>query len=192
MQRRAFLLWLVAGATVLPVRGLRLHAQSITLPAESVAMLRALAPVLLPSILRPAGHEKVVNDFVQWLASYRAGAERSWGYGSPRRTGTPVIEPARYAAQLADLATRARNGGAAFTDLPIESRRELTIAWLEATMKGELPSSPNGANVVADFMSFFYSSGPAHDLAYGANIRRATCRGLAGSAARPTSVPVGD
>jgi hypothetical protein len=192
MQRRAFLLWVVAGATAWPARGLRIHAQAITLPSASVGTLRALAPVLLPSILRPAGHEKVVNDFVQWLASYRAGAERSWGYGSPRRTGTSAIDPARYAAQLTDLANRARNGSRAFADLPIESRRELTIAWLDATMKGDLPSSPNGANVVADFMSFFYSSGPAHDLAYGANIRRATCRGLAGSAARPTSVPVGD
>ena len=72
---------------------------------------------IMETILRAAGHDKVVNDFVQWLAAYRPGAERSWGYGDPRPTTTVPIDPARYADQLRALEQRAqgRGGGAGWT-----------------------------------------------------------------------------
>ena len=191
MQRRTFLRWLVSGAAAMPMRGIRLHAQATAFPAESVATLRALAPVVLPSELRSAGHDKVVNDFVQWLSSYRSGADRNWGYGSPRRNGTPAIDPARYVEQLRSLAGNA-NETAAFAALPLDARRQRVIQALDASGLRDLPSAPNGQHVVGDFMSFFFSSGPAYDLAYGASIRRGTCRGLAGSSTRPTPMTVGD
>lgn len=188
MERRTFLCWLVSGAAALPLRGVRLHAQAITLPDDGLVMLRALAPAVLPSDLRPAGHDKVVNDFVQWLASYRAGAERSWGYGSPRKSGTAAIDTARYAMQLRDLNDRARSRDDSFDKLAVEARREVVMAALEQSGVRDLPSAPNGQHVITDLMSFFFTSGPAYDLAYGASIRRGTCRGLVGATARPTTV----
>lgn len=192
MERRTFLCWLVSGAAALPLRGVRLHAQAAAFPAASVALLRGLAPVVLPSELRAAGHDKVVNDFVQWLASYRSGAERNWGYGSPRKSGTAAIDSARYAAQLRALDERSIALGAAFADSSLSVRRQLVVEALESAGVGELPSAPNGQHVITDLMSFFFTSGPAYDMAYGANIRRGTCRGLAGSSARPVTTQVGD
>ena len=191
MERRTFLCWLVSGATALPLRGVHLHAQAAALPLESVATLRAIAPVLLPSELRTAGHDKVVNDFVRWLGAYRSGAERNWGYGHPRRSATPSIEIKRYAAQLREIENRARRRGG-LAKLDTSARRELAIESLQQSGIKELPSSPDGRHVVTDFMTFYYSSGAAYDLAYRARIARVTCRGLDGSTARPTSSPAGD
>ena len=192
MERRTFLFWVVSGAAALPFRGVRLHAQAAALPPESISTLRAIAPVVLPSELRAAGHDKVVNDFVQWLASYRSGAERNWGYGSPRKSATPSIDRARYVSQLRVIEEGARTRGANLAALPLPDRTQVITGALEESGIKELPSAPNGQHVVADIMSFFFTSGPAYDLAYGATIRRGTCRGLAGSAARPTRSTAGD
>lgn len=183
IERREFLTWLLSGAAALPLRGVRLHAQAATLPAESIVTLRAVAAVVLPSELRAAGQEKVVSDFVQWLASYRAGAERNWGYGAPRKSGTPAIDTARYSTQLRALQQVATAQG---------SMVSAVHAVLEQSSARDLPSAPNGQHIVTDLMSFFFTSGPAYDLAYRASIRRGTCRGLKGSAARPTLSAVGD
>ena len=183
LERRTFLCWLVSGAVALPIRGVRLHAQAVTLPNEAVATLRTIAPVVLPSALRPEGHDKVVNDFVFWLSSYRSGAERSWGYGSPRKSGTAAIDVSRYVEQLRVVEESARAEGGV---------RAAVTAALNGASVSQLPSSPTGQHVISDFMSFFFTSGPAHDLAYGATIRRGTCRGLAGSSMRPVSAVAGD
>jgi hypothetical protein len=192
MQRRTFLCWLISGSTAASFRSVRLHAQAAALPLESVAVLRALAPVMLPSDLRAAGHDRVVSDFVRWLASYRSGAERNWGYGHPRKSGLPTIEIRHYAAQLRDLDTRARRRGGLLQKLSTLERRDLVIESLQQAGLQELPSAPNGGHVLADFMSFFYTSGAAYDLAYRARVARVTCRGLSGSTARPTPSTVGD
>jgi hypothetical protein len=185
MERRTFLCWLVSGAAALPMRGVRLHAQSASLSDASVATLRALAPVLLPTELGAAGHEKVVSDFVQWLSAYRAGAERSWGYGSPRRSSTPAISAAAYDEQLRAIDARARGGAGDLQSLPLDVRRTIAAGALDAARVQSLPGSPNGQHVIADFMSFFYNSGAASDLVYRARIARATCRGLGGALERP-------
>jgi hypothetical protein len=190
LQRRAFLCWLLSGAAALPLRGIRLHAQAAALPPDALATLRAVATVVLPSELRAAGHEKVVNDFVQWLASYRSGAERNWGYGTPRKNGTAVIDTSRYVAQLRAIDDNGR--GVAVAALPADDRRHVVIEAIEKSGVRELPSAPDGRHVVTDVMSFYFTSGPAHDLAYGASVARATCRGLAGAATRPVRMEAGD
>ena len=48
-----------------------------------------------------------------------------------------------------------------------------------------MPARPNGANLVADFMGYFFSSAEASDLAYDAAIGRDSCRGLDGSERAP-------
>jgi hypothetical protein len=185
MERRTFLCWLLSGAAAVPLRGVRLHAQAAALPLSAVATLRAVASVVLPSELRAAGHEKVVTDFVQWLASYRSGAERSWGYGSPRKSGTATIDPGRYVAQLEAIEGQAAARGAALQSLPPETQQAVVIDAIERSGVGDLPSAPDGRHIVTDFMTFFFNSGPALDLAYRARIARATCRGLTGPAPRP-------
>ena len=185
IERRVFLRWLFSGAAAMPLRGVRLQAQAAALSSSSVSMLRALAPAVLPSAIGAAGHDKVVNDFVQWLASYRSGAERNWGYGHPRKTGTPAISPATYEAQLTALDARARAGAGEFSSLPLDVRRTLVTAALDAANVRSLPGSPDGRHVIADVMSFFFNSGPATDVLYRAPIRRQTCRGLAGADSNP-------
>ena len=191
LQRRTFLCWLVSGAA-LPLRGLRLHAQAAALPLGSVAALRAVASVVLPSQLRAVGQEKVVSDFLLWLSSYRSGAERNWGYGRPRSNSTAAIDTTRYAAQLQALDDRARTLGHSLATLSRDARIPLVLDALEQSGVRELPSAPDGRHILTDMMSFFFNSAAATDLVYHATIRRATCRGLAGAAMRPSSVAAGD
>jgi hypothetical protein len=180
MHRRTLLRWLLSGAAAWPLRGVELHAQAAKLSSASLTTLRALAPVVLPSELGAAGHDKVVGDFVQWVASYQSGAERGYGYGHPRRSVTPAIEPRTYESQLLALG--------AFSALSIDGRRRVVSQTLDATKARTLPGTPNGSHVITDFMSFYFSSGPATDLVYRARIAGTTCRGLSGAAARPASV----
>jgi hypothetical protein len=188
IDRRTLLCWLISGAAAWPLRGVRLHAQAAALSDVSLATLRALAPAVLPSELGAAGHDKVVGEFVQWVASYRSGAERNWGYGHPRRTVTPVIGAATYDAQLSALDARARAGAGALSTLPLDVRQSMAAAALDAAEIRALPGSPDGRHVLADFMSFFYNSGAATDLVYRARIAPTTCRGLAGAGTRPATV----
>jgi hypothetical protein len=179
MHRRELLRWFISGAMAWPLRGVELHAQAANLSVSGVSTLRALAPVVLPSELGAAGHDKVVSDFVQWLASYHAGAERGWGYGHPRRSVTPAIDPRTYEAQLTALGSLA--------GLPLDARRTVVSDALNASAARALPGSPNGTHIITDFMGFFFSSAAANDLAYRARFGRASCRGLAGAAGRPSS-----
>jgi hypothetical protein len=179
MHRRSLLRWLVSGAMAWPLRGVEIHAQAANLSSASVATLRAVAPVVLPSELGAAGHDKVVSDFVQWLASYHGGAERGWGYGHPRPGVTPAIDPRKYDAQLTALGSLAGRS--------LDQRRTALSDALNASGVRALPGSPNGTHVVTDFMGFFFASAAANDLVYRARISRSSCRGLAGAPARPSA-----
>jgi hypothetical protein len=188
MHRRTLLRWLLSGAAAWPLRGIELHAQAAALSRTAVATLRALAPAVLPSELGAAGHDKVVSDFVQWLASYRSGADRNWGYGHPRRSVSPTIEIASYDAQLAALDNAAKAGAGELSTLPLDVRRTIVAARLDAIGVRTLPGAPNGAHVMTDFLAFYYGSTAATDLVYRSRIGRGTCRGLAGAGSRPASV----
>jgi hypothetical protein len=164
-----------------------LHAQAAGLSAANVSTLRALAPVLLPSELGAAGHDKVVNDFIQWLASYRGGAERSWGYGHPSPSQTPSIRMSTYDTQLQALEEWPRIRGGEFGSMSFELRSAVVSEALEAAKIRSLPGLPNGAHIVPDFMSFYFRSDAANDLVYRARIGRTSCRGLAGAERNPAS-----
>jgi hypothetical protein len=77
--------------------------------------------------------------------------------------------------------------GGALSSLHPDVRRDVVIAAIEDAGVKDLPLSPNGRHVVTDVMSYFFNSSAALDLAYHARIRRATCRALKGSEARPLS-----
>jgi hypothetical protein len=125
---------------------------------------------------------------VQWLASYRSGADRNWGYGHPRKTVSPTIRIATYESQLTEIATGAGAGAGDLARLPLDVRRTLVAARLDALGAKALPGAPNGAHVMTDVLAFYYGSAQAVDLMYRARIGRSTCRGLSGAAAKPSSI----
>lgn len=177
----------MSGAAAWPLRGVHLHAQAAALSTASVGILRALAPVVLPSEIGAAGHDKVVGDFIQWLASYRPGAERSWGYGHPSPSQTPSIRTSVYETQLQSMEEWTRIRGSEFASISFEVRAAIVSESLEAEKIRSMPGLPNGGHIVSDLMSFYFRSDAANDLAYRARIGRTSCRGLAGAERNPAS-----
>jgi hypothetical protein len=189
MRRRTLLKSLMTALAAGPMAKVRLRAQQ---PAEltpaQLATLGAVAEVVLPSALGADGRDLVVEQFAAWVREYREGADMGHGYGSStlrRRSGPSPA--ASYPAQFAALDEAARAaGGAAFVALPADVRHAIVERALEAPQRvTRLPSQPNGANLIADFMGLYYSSPDAWDLAYGRRIGRDRCRSLEGSEERP-------
>jgi hypothetical protein len=185
MYRRSLLQLLGAAAAALPWRGSLAQAQAAPLSEGAVHTLRAAAPVVLPSGIGAKGADVVVDQFLEWLRGYRSGADMGFGYGIVRKRVTPTIVPATYIQQLAALEQSAAADGHALGAQPPDARRRLIAAALEAAGVREMPPSPNGQNVIADFMSFYFNGTDANDLCYQAKIGRDRCRTLAGSSGRP-------
>lgn len=163
-------------------------------PASQLAMLRALAEVGLPTSLDAAARGRVVTAFVTWHRGYREGADRGHGYGSGRLAPVTGPAPARqYPPQFAALDREAANAGAAsFAAAPLDIRRGLVERALNDPQRVQnLPASPTGANLVADFLGFYFNSPEAWDQAYRAAIRRDSCRSLDGSDRRPAPLAGG-
>ena len=161
MLRRTVLQWL---AFVIPA--LRAWAQTSSFPGNHAATLRALARIVLPTELGPAGADRVAAEFEKWVRNYRPGAEMEHGYGFTRLRSKPVSPAPAYLAQLEALR---------------EPRREsLEAALAQAGIK-DLPRAPDGKHVITDLMSFYFQGSEANDLCYRVAIRRDSCRGLEGS-----------
>jgi len=191
MKRRTLLRSLAAVAAVRPLSRLELLAQSTALNDTEITTLRAIADVVLPSSVGAAGRREVVDAFASWVRNYREGADRGHGYGASTLAAPTGPSPAlRYSAQFGalDEAARAR-GAASFAALAPLDRRAVVEAALETpTRVTRLPNRPTGANLVADFMGFYFTGPDAFDLAYQAEIGRDKCRGLEGSDRRPPSL----
>jgi hypothetical protein len=194
MQRRTLLQWLVSATALLPFERLRLLAQPRELSSDAVAMLREIAPTLLPASLGPARTAETVDRFAAWTRGYREGVPLAHGYGHPRLEKTGPSPVPAYIAQLAALDAAARAKGGRWQTLDLETRRALVDAALtKAGVKG-LPPRPMGQHVAADLMAFYFRSTEANDLCYGALIQREVCRPIeittrkpAPLAARPSS-----
>jgi hypothetical protein len=188
MRRRTLLRSLLTALAAGPLARARLFARGQQLSGAEIATLNAIAEVVLPSELGADGRDLVVERFVTWVREYREGADMGHGYGfaSLRRPSGP--SPAgSYPAQFDALDAAARSaGGATFAALPVDARRIIIENALNTPQRvTRLPSQPNGANLVADFMGLYYSSPDAWDLAYERRIGRDRCRSLDGSDARP-------
>ncbi len=185
MNRRS-LLQLLGSAAVLP--GRPAEAQTASAPTatalspDAVATLTALAVAVLPSSLDRGAVDGVVDGFLTWLRGYQPGADMGFGYGIVRHRTTPAISVATYQQQLTALAGAGPDG---FNAQSIEARRRRLTAALDAAGIKDLPGSPNGVHVVADFMSHYFHGTAANDLCYQAKIGRDRCRTLAGSSRRP-------
>jgi hypothetical protein len=181
MRRRTLIQSALAVAATLPIRGLRVRAQALGFPGAQEDVLRELAATVLPSALGRAGTDRIAADFAAWVRDYRVGAEMSPGYGSPRlRYKGPSPAPL-YQRQLEALSANAL----ASPDLAV--RRKRLAAEMENDGVRNIPGIPQGEHVVADLMSFWFSSPAAQDQAYRAAIGRDQCRSLAtsGTAPRP-------
>lgn len=161
MRRRNLLQW-AAGIFGLP--GAQ-WAQT-AFPAGEDATLRALAAIVLP-----VGNERAAERFIEYVRGYRGGAETDHGYGVTYLRRKPASPAAEYVKQLAALERPAT--------------RESVKRALDAAGVKEMPRVPDGKNVIADLMSFYFRSSEANDLCYQAAIGRDQCRGLAGSDRAP-------
>lgn len=191
MHRRTLLQSLAA--VVAARRFARAQAQPIT--AAETATLKAIAEVVLPSTLDQAARDRVVTSFVTWVRGYREGADRGHGYGSSTLSQPTGPSPAaQYPAQFSALDRAAVASGAkSFATLSLADRRVLVEAVLNAQpVVQRLPARPTGANVIADFMGFYFTSGDAWDLAYNARIGRDRCRTLDGSDRAPARLSGAD
>jgi hypothetical protein len=185
IQRRTLLQLLGAAAVSLGWRPSLARAQAAPLDAAGVGTLRALAPAVLPSVLGAVAADKVVDDFLTWLRGYKSGADMGSGYGILRKRVTPTIDPVSYRTQLEALEQAARTAGGTLGTRSLDERRAIVTQALESAGVKSFPGIPDGRNIVADFMSFYFYSSEANDLCHQARIGRDKCRTLAGSSQRP-------
>lgn len=164
---------------MLPIPRVRAWAIGAAFPGTQEDTLRRLAGTVLPSSLGRAGTDNVAAEFADWVSGYRAGAEMSPGYGSPRIRYKGASPAAVYQRQLQALAA-----GALASDDLITRRQQLAME-LERAGITDLSTVPRGEHVVADLMSFWFASPAAHDLAYQASIGKDRCRTLESSAQVP-------
>lgn len=185
MNRRDLLRALASAAATWPFVGRHVTAAADALSAREIDQLRAIASCVLPTELGPAGRTRVVDEFVAWLRDYREGAAMDHGYGVTELRTTPPSPARAYPAQLAALEREALDRGASLASLDPAARRAIVEASIEASRIRALPPRPDGAHVAVDLMSFYFQSSEANDVAYRAEIGRDSCRGMAGSDARP-------
>ena len=194
MRRRTLLKSLVTTFLAGPMARMRLYGRAQDLSAPQLAALGAIAEVVLPSAVGADGRDLVVERFATWVREYREGADMGhvYGFATLRRRSGP--SPARnYPAQFDALDAAARErGGTTFAALPVDARRLVIEGVLNEPQRvTRLPSQPNGANLIADFMGLYYSSPEAWDLAYERRIGRDRCRSLDGSEERPAPLETG-
>ena len=179
MRRRTLIQSALGLAAIVPIPRVREWALGTAFPGAQEDTLRTLAATVLPSSLGSAGTDDVAAEFGDWVAGYRAGAEMSPGYGSPRVRYKGASPAALFQRQLQALAA----GALASDDLAV--RRQQLAVELERAGINDLTSGPRGEHVVADLMSFWFASPAAHDLAYQAAIGKDRCRTLESSARVP-------
>jgi len=182
MRRRTLIQTVIA---LVPLKGVRVWAQTATFPGNRQPVLKELAATVLPASIGAAGVDRIVQQFIRWVREYRANAEMQAGYGYPQVRYKPESPAPRYMAQLEALAS----GALATTDPA--TRRERLAAMLTEANIGNLPQAPDGKHIVSDLMTFYFMSPEANDRAYDAAIGKDQCRGLKNSGAAPAPLKGG-
>jgi hypothetical protein len=172
MRRRTILQWLAGCAGTLPFPTVRAWSQTAAFPGNQSDSLRRIAAFVLPSELGAGGSDGVATQFERYVREYRPGADTDHGYGVTRVRPKPPSPAADYMKQLAAM--------------PSPLTRQAVQRALEAAGIKDLPRLPDGKNVIADLMSFYFRGSDANDLCYRAAIKRDTCRGLEGSDQPPS------
>jgi len=185
MKRRTLLQWMAAIPAIIPFQRLRVFAQPRDLTPDAVAMLRDIAPTVLPASLGAARVGATVDRFIAWTRGYREGVALNHGYGHPRLQRSGASPVPGYVAQLAALGAEARARGGRWPALDPETRRSLLDAAFTKAGVRALPPRPVGQHVVADLMAFYFRSSEANDDCYRAMINREVCRPIAITTRRP-------
>jgi hypothetical protein len=192
MRRRRFLKWTFSSVVPFLVpRWLRARVGALApadVPAGEITQLHELASVVLPTSFGRARADGIADNFVKWIRGYRAGADLGHGYGLTKPRVAPPNPATNYPAQLRELESAARAKGATFAKLDRAAQREVVAAALERAKIQNIPRRPNGKNVAADLMSFFFYGPDGEDFLYQAAIHREECRGLPSSGQRPASL----
>ncbi len=188
MKRRTLLQWVASAAAVLPFERIRLLAQPRELTPDAVALLREIAPTVLPSSIGPIRINATVDRFVAWTRGYREGVALAHGYGHPRLQKSGASPVPRYLLQLAALDAAARAKGARWSALDLEARRALLDEAFTKAAVRNLPGRPAGQHVIVDLMAFHFRSSEANDDCYKALINREVCRPIAITTRRPASL----
>ena len=188
MQRRTLLQWLALAPAVVPFQSLRLLAQPRELTTDAITALHEIAPTVLPATLGDKRVRDVVEKFSAWTRGYREGVALNHGYGHPRLQKSGASPVPRYITQLADLSAAAKEKGARWGALDVETRRTiLDAAFVKAGVR-TLPPRPLGQHVVADLMAFYFRSSAANDDCYHALINREVCRPIAITTRKPEAL----
>jgi hypothetical protein len=183
MKRRTLLQWLASSAASWPL--LRVSLRADELPADHVFVLRDVAATVLPSAIGRKGQDDAVDNFLKWIREYKEGVALSHGYGEPRLVKSGPTPAPGYSKQIIALQQAAQARGGRFGALPIETRRELLDAALNAAEVRNLPARPDGKHVVADLMAHYFRSSAANDLCYNSRIGRNTYRAIRVTTVRP-------
>jgi hypothetical protein len=186
--RRTVLHAIATAVAATPLGRLKLFAQAPPISDAEVATLKAIAEVVLPTAVGRDERDRVVTAFVAWVRNHKENAEMGHGYGSSTLRQPSGQSPAgRYPAQFAALDAVAKTSGAAsFAVMALDDRRSTIESALNTPQPvTRLPAQPNGQNLIADFMGFYFTSADAWDLAYQAQIGRDRCRTLDGSDQAP-------
>ena len=185
VNRRTLLQWGASAAAVLPFERLRLLAQPRDLTPDAIAMLREIAPTVLPTSLGAARTAETVDRFVAWTRGYREGVAMTHGYGHPRLQKTGASPVPAYGLQIAALGRAARAKRAPWPALDVETRRALLDEAFASAGGRNLPARPAGQHVIADLMAFYFRSSEANDDCYQAMINREVCRPIEITIRRP-------
>jgi hypothetical protein len=185
MERRTLLQLIASASAVVPLTRIQLWAQPLELTPDAVVTLHEIAPTALPASIGAARIRRVTDEFAAWVRGYQEGVAMAHGYGHPRLRKTGPSPASIYMAQLAALDRNARERGASFSALDLETRRTLLDAALESAGVRALPPRPSGQHVVADLMAFYFRSSEANDECYRAIIQREVCRPIQITTRRP-------
>lgn len=148
--------------TAAPFAWLRAWGQTAQFPGKYAATLQAIGRTVLPASLGNAEIDRVTGQFVEWVRGYRPNAEMEHGYGITRLRNKPPSPAPAYLAQLASMEGE-----------PAAAAVQSSLARVQS-----LPFAPEGQNLVADLMAFYFRGSDAADRCYDAAIRREDCRGF--------------
>ena len=186
---------MAATLLVAPLTKLRVLAQApLDLSGPNILTLKGIAEVVLPSDLDEAGRTAVVDRFVLWIREYREGADRGHTYGASVVSAPTGRSPlALYPPQFAAMDQYAKQQDfETFAAASLQVRRDIVQTMLQSPQRVmAMPARPNGLNLVADFMGWYFNSAAAYDLAYNAAIGRDSCRTLDGSDRPPAPLSQG-
>jgi hypothetical protein len=152
-------------------------------------VLRAVAPLVLPSELGDEGREQAVRDFERWASAYEPVPELSHGYGTAEiRYGPPDPVPG-WAAQLRALELEAvKRHGQGFASLAPEVGADLLRRHV-TDEGGALPSPLRARHVAVALMAWWLATPDATDRCYGVRVSPRTCRGIATAPPEPEALP---